>query len=384
LKDGVEGKNSSEIASFIDKYGLSLSTSTANDYSAIECSSLTENSGKCIELLDLLVKKATFTDGEYKKYMKKRVEYYHANTASANYLGNKLLYHLVFGKHNYGYYDVTLKTLSNIKLEDIKNFYKDYFNPKNAYIIVSGKYSDEVLNDIKAKFTDWTDGKVNEVAKTNRIAPLKEKRSLIYVIDRPGSKQVVINYGQTIMPYNTSKFLPFYMGNKVLGESSSSRLFMRLREKESLTYGVYSYLTQRLESGIFLASLSVRSDVVGKAVTSLLDELTKFKKSGITKDELDDKKGLEYGSFAMKLQGFGYVSMLLQSKFLNLPTDYFKNYLSNLSKLTVENINSDVQEVITPENGKIVIVGDSKTFIEQLKPLGQAVILDENFKPLKK
>jgi len=384
LKEGVEGKNSKEIANFIDEFGLNLSSSVTNDYSIIECSSLTENSEKCIQLINLLVKKASFPNGEYKKYMKKRVEYYHASTARASYLANKLLYRLVFGKHNYGYYDATLKTLSNIKLNDIKNFYKDYFNPKNAYIIVSGKYSDETLKKVKDSFSNWKEGKVTEIATKNRIKPLTENRQLIYVIDRPSSKQVVISYGQTVPAYNSGKIMSLYIGNLVLGGSASSRLFMRLREKESLTYGAYSFISPRLESGLFKASLSVRNEVVGKAVSSLLDEIKKFKETGVTQKELDDKKGLENGSFAMKLQGFGYISMLLKSKFLNLPKDYFKNYLDSMSKLSVDDINKTVKEVITPNKGIIVIVGDSKAFINQLKSFGQVVVLDENLKPLKK
>ena len=380
LKEGTEGKSSKEIASFIDDNGLSLSTRVTNDYSTMSCSSLTENADKCIELLDLLVKKASFPNGEYKKYMKKRVEYYHANTANASYLANKLLYRLVFGKHNYGYYDATLKTLSNIKLDDIKNFYKNYFNPKNAYIIVSGQYDNKIMENVKSRFTNWNDGKVIEKNNKTTIKPLKEKRELIYVIDRPSSKQVVISYGQTTPAYSSDKTLPLYMGNLVLGGSASSRLFMRLREKESLTYGAYSFISFKYEAGLFKAGLSVRNEVVGKAVSSLLDELEKFKEKGITEKELNDKKGLENGSFAMKLQGFGYISMLIKTKMLKLPEDYFKNYLSNLSKLTVKNVNSAVKQIITPQKGIIVIVGDSKSFVNQLKSFGQVVVLDENLK----
>ncbi len=380
LKEGVEGKSSKEIANFIDDNGLSLSTGVTNDYSTITCSSLTENADKCIELLDLLVKKASFPNGEYKKYMKKRVEYYHANTANASYLANKLLYRLVFGKHNYGYYDATLKTLSNIKLDDIKAFYKDYFNPKNAYIVISGKYSKEVLNNIKSKFNDWNLGKIIEKTAKTTIKPLKENRQLIYVIDRPSSKQVVISYGQTAPSYSSKNTLALYMGNLILGGSASSRLFMRLREKESLTYGAYSNISAKREAGLFKAGLSVRNEVVGKAVSSLLDELKKFKEKGIIKKELSDKKGLENGAFAMKLQGFGYISMLIKSKMFKLPKNYFENYLSNLSKLTVKDINNAVKNIITPNKGIIVIVGDSKSFISQLKSFGQVVVLDENLK----
>lgn len=380
LKEGVEGKSSKEIANFIDDNGLSLSTGVTNDYSTISCSSLTENSDKCIELLNLLVKKASFPNGEYKKYIKKRVEYYHASTANASYLANKLLYRLVFGKHNYGYYDATLKTLSNIKLNDIKTFYKDYFNPKNAYIVVSGKYSDKILDNIKSKFNNWNSGKIIEKTTKTTIKALKENRQLIYVIDRPSSKQAVISYGQTAPSYSSKDNLPLYIGNLVLGGSASSRLFMRLREKESLTYGAYSSLSSKFEVGLFKAGLSVRNTVVGKAVSSLLDELKKFKEKGIVKKELNDKKGLENGTFAMKLQGFGYLSMLIKSKMFNLPKDYFKNYLSNLSKLTVKDVNTAVKNVITPNKGIIVIVGDSKSFIKQLKPFGQVVVLDENLK----
>jgi predicted Zn-dependent peptidase len=170
------------------------------------------------------------------------------------------------------------------------------------------------------------------------------------------------------------------MGNLILGGSASSRLFMRLREKESLTYGAYSTVISKFEAGLFKASLSVRNEVVGKAVSSLLDELKRVKDNGVTSKELDDKKGLENGKFAMKLQGFGYLSMLIKTKMFKLPQDYFKNYLSKLSKLSLKKVNSTLKEIITPNKGILVIVGDSKQFVNQLKSFGQVVVLDENLK----
>jgi hypothetical protein len=84
----------------------------------------------------------------------------------------------------------------------------------------------------------------------------------------------------------------------------------------------------------------------------------------------------------MKLQGFGYVHMLLKTKFFNLPNDYYKNYLKKITTIKPQEINSITKKVIKPDYGIIVIVGDSKKFVSQLKNFATVVVLDENLKPI--
>ena len=43
---------------------------------------------------------------------------------------------LAYGKdHPYGEF-TTIETVNNVKLDDIKAFYRDYFVPANAYLVV--------------------------------------------------------------------------------------------------------------------------------------------------------------------------------------------------------------------------------------------------------
>ena len=382
ISEGVEGMTSKEIAKYIDNNGLYLWFNVSGDYSTLNCASLSENSDKCIFLLDKLINTASFPVDEFKKYMKRTIETYSLKSSQPSYLASKLLYRLVYNKHPYMYYDATLKTLNNITLADVYEFYNKYVNPLSAYVIVSGSYDDKTIKNLEDKFSNWRKGK-NQVKMgtfADSVKPLKLNRDIIYLIHRKDSAQATVKYAQTTIPFSDNEFINLHIANQAFGGGATGRLFMRLREKESLTYGAYSGLSEKLQKGIFVISTDVRNEVVGQAVNSILDELTKLKEKGITAKELERVKSYEIGKLSLKLEKLSaFNDEMMKKHFFNLKDS---NEIEEIEDAKLEDINKTVNRVITPNKGIIVIVGDYYKLIDQLKKIGIVAVFDTNFKPI--
>src|SRR5206468_3408800 len=86
--------------------------------------------------------------------------------------------------------------------------------------------------------------------------------------------------------------LPLKVGNYILGESTASRLFSRLREKESLSYGAGSVLQMSPQDkyGIFAIQASVKPENIDKAEKAAVEEFNKILKEGILEQELSAAK----------------------------------------------------------------------------------------------
>ncbi len=380
LEDGVEGMNSEEIARYIDNNGIYLYNSVNGDFSTLNCAALSENIDSCVFLLDKILNKATFLEKEFNKYMKMKIEENSLDLSSSSYLANKLLYRLVYPNHPYMYYDATLKTLNNIKLDDVKNFYDNYLNPLNAYVLISGNYNDEINSKISKMLLKWkSKNNKKNTTITKKVESLKDNREFIYFIHRKNSSQASIRYSQTTIKFSNDDFISLSLGNQVFGGGASSRLFMRLREKESLTYGAYSGLSEKQEKGIFTAALDVRNEVTGQALNSLLDELSILKEKGITQKELDRIKDYEIGKLSLKLEKISaFNDELMKKHFFNIK-DY--NIIERINKTKLEDVNRTLKEIIQPKSGIVVIVGDYNKIKDQLKNFN-VIVFDENLKAL--
>jgi zinc protease len=87
----------------------------------------------------------------------------------------------------------TLKTIEQIKIEDLKNYYEKNFSPTLASFLIAGNIKKEVvIKSLQDLSKSWK--KKNVVLPQFKDFPIIDK-SGIYFVDVPGAKQSVINIG---------------------------------------------------------------------------------------------------------------------------------------------------------------------------------------------
>ena len=97
-------------------------------------------------------------------------------------------------------------------------------------------------------------------------------------------------------------FLPTTLGVAALGQSTlSSRLGLRVRDTEGLTYGINARVSAGRYSGPFAISLTVAPANLERAVVSSREVLAEFLAGGITEKELEDEKRSRSGKFKVDL-----------------------------------------------------------------------------------
>ncbi|HVN33417.1 MAG TPA: pitrilysin family protein [Thermoanaerobaculaceae bacterium] len=98
-------------------------------------------------------------------------------------------------------------------------------------------------------------------------------------------------------------FIAATLGNSVLGHSTlSSRLGMRLRDREGLTYGVISrFFGASLLDGPWAVTFSVAPPNLDRALVAVREELERFVAEGPSEAELDDERAAMAGSYRVSL-----------------------------------------------------------------------------------
>jgi predicted Zn-dependent peptidase/outer membrane lipoprotein-sorting protein len=268
----------------------------------------------------------------------------------------------------------TLATFDNIGVSDLGNYYKTYFAPNVARLVIVGDVS---LKNAKAAaekyFGKW---KKKNVPEAKYVIPSAPKQTTLAYVNKPGVAQTSIDVSYPVLfsigapDYDATRLMSY-----ILGGSGTGRLFLNLREAHSYTYGIYTNLeSDELTGRLSLTAgrggaASVKAAVTDSAVYELFNELNRIINQPVGEDELKAAKAYLKGSFSRSLENSGTIAnFALNIDKYKLPKDYYRNYLKRLDAVSIADIQAAAKKYIRPENAWLVVTGD-KSYADKLLPL---------------
>jgi predicted Zn-dependent peptidase len=321
------------------------------------------------EVLGLMadgVKNSQFTEKEFEKEKKVTLESLKASEKDVPAIANRVESLLVYGK-NHPYGEFTSKTsLNNITLDDVKNNFKTYYKPNNAYLIIVGDINPKQTKKlVKKLFSDWQKG---EIPVSSFPKPENVSTSEINFVNMPNAKQSEIAIVNTTdLTLGDDDYYAALLANKILGGGGSARLFNNLREDKAYTYGSYSRISQSRQTGTFRATASVRNMVTDSSVVEIQKEINKIRYQKVTKKELQDAKEEYIGGFVMDVQKPATAAnYALNIALYNLPEDFYANYIKNINSVTIEDVQNAAIKHFKGDKARIMVTGKG---IEVLKYL---------------
>lgn len=362
LATGTTSKTKAEIDEAVDYIGASMSTNATGGFA----SSLTKHTDKVLALFSEVILKPAFAEAEFEKIKTQTLSGLQTNKDDPNAISENVSRALTYGT-NHPYGEITNElTVSNINLEDTKEYYKTYFKPGNAYLVIVGDITPEVAKAKAEKyFGSWAPGKTPEY--TYDFPKTLDKTSVAFV-NKSGAVQSVINvtYPVSMKPGDPDE-IPARVMNTILGSGFSGRLFKNLREDKAYTYGAYSSLDSDELVGAFSANASVRNEVTDSAITEFLYEINKLKDEPVTPLELELAKSYIAGAFARSLESPQTVAnFALNTLMYGLPANYYETYLQKLQAVTIEDVSRVAKKYITPSKARIVVVGNKDEVMPKL------------------
>ncbi len=274
----------------------------------------------------------------------------------------------------------SIKSVKTITLDDLKNFYDQYFSPSVAKITIVGDITKEKAVALFNGLKDW---KTKEV-KIPEVKIAGSAKPGIYFVDVPKAKQSQVFAGHLGPKSSDPDFYEAVVINQKLGGDFSGILNMILREKKSFTYGARSGFTGNSYAGQFLASSAVQANSTFESTQIVRDEIKKYQ-DGISKDDLDQVKSTLLKSDAGRFETLMQLSGMLQPVVMyNLPFDYIRQREAMIQKMTPEEHTKLIQKFIHPDKLIYVIVGDRATQFDKLKELGlgDPTLLDKDGNPV--
>ena len=277
--------------------------------------------------------------------------------------------------HPYGEF-ISNESLENVKLADIKNFYEIYFKPNNAYLVIIGDVKvEETKKLVKKLFRKWKndsklDSKFSEKSNNNIITPKTPDQLGINIIDMPNSANSEITFQNLIdLKMSNKDYFSALIANRILGAGAESRLFNNIREDKGYAYGAYSGLgDDKYSKAKFRATTTTRSQVTDSALIEILKEIEKIQNYPVSEKELKNAKAKYLGEFVLAMERTSTIAnYAINIESNELESDYYKTFLSNINKVTVEDVQKAANKYFALDNAQLVVTGKGSEIIEKLE-----------------
>ena len=380
LPEGTTSKTSQEIAQAFEFIGSRISADGRREYTLLSAETLTKHWPAALELTADLVLNPNFPDHEVERVRREHLTELRRGKDEPNAVAEQLMAGLVFQRDS-GYGHPLSGTESSIEAltrdDMLSQFNRDY-SPANANLIVVGDVSiDEVAKRAEEIFGSWKGGgpSANGVAT---IAP-SNGTATIYLVDRPGAPQSVIRAMHTTIHRLHPDYLGLTLMNYAFGGQFSARLNKNLRQDKGYSYGYQSHVQWFRGPSLMLAGGAVQTEVTKESVFETLKEFNEVRGSRpISAEELENSKQSVLRSFPANFERPGAImGQVLQMVQFGLPDDYLQTVRSSVEAVTLEDVHRITQELVRPDQLKILVVGDRAQIEKGLRELDiPTVILD--------
>jgi predicted Zn-dependent peptidase len=314
-----------------------------------------------------------FTQEEFDKNVKQTLEGLKTQEKNVTAIANRVRKSIGYGKnHPYGEF-TSKESIKKITLSDVKNHYNTYFKPNNAYLVVVGDITpDQVKKMVKKQFKKWKKGEI-KIPKFPQ--PKNVAKTEIDFIDMPNAvqSQVGVVYN-TKLEMKDQDYHSVLVANQILGGDFNSYLNMNLREKHGYTYGARSAINPDKYASMFRTTASVRNEVTDSTVVETLKEINRIRTEDVTEENLNTVKANYSGKFVRALEKPKTIAdYALNIKTEGLPNDFYKNYLKNINKVTIEDIKRVANKYFDVDHARVIVVGKAVDVLPNLEKLGYKI-----------
>ena len=234
----------------------------------------------------------------------------------------------------------SMEDLNAASLDDVKEWFKTYYGPSNAVIVLAGDIdSKTALEKVKKYFGDIPPGP--PIAKYQSWVPKMTGTHRQIMQDRVPQARIFKVWN--VPQWGTKEATLLNLFSDLLASGKTSRLYKRLVYDEQVATNVSSYIDDAEISGQFYIDVTIKpGQDLSKVEKMIEEELATLLKNGPTEKELQRVKTQYFAGFIRGIErigGFGGKSDILASNMTYGGTpDYYKTTMNNVESATVKGI----------------------------------------------
>ena len=236
----------------------------------------------------------------------------------------------------------------------VLDYYNSHYSPSNVIVCVAGGIkSDEAEAKIRKYFEK---GKKSEIDKKIKV---KEEQS---------DPKVLLHYKKTDQTHFCLGVRAYDMFDErkyalallavILGGNMSSRLFIKVRERNGLAYSIHTSADDSTDTGYLATQAGIDHKNLEKSIELILQEYKDLKTKKITEKELQKAKDYLKGTTSLSLDSsdsqasFYAVQELLEKNITSIEEKFKK-----IDAVTVADIKKVAEDIFVAEKLNLAVIG---------------------------
>ncbi|MCX5874333.1 MAG: pitrilysin family protein [Deltaproteobacteria bacterium] len=348
-----------EISRKIEDMGGRLIGFSGYDSFGLSASCFSRHLENGLKLLALIYKNPTFSQEKMERERQLIINRIKTEPDRPVQFALNSLNKVVFKSHPYGFdKEGTLTTVAGFTVEDLNKCYRKYSVPSNTVITVVGAIDPEKTVGILENLFGAVPASSFEPPKVPAELPVDRVRDETIRIPR-AKAHIAIGFKAVDMA-DPNRYPLEVLNNLLSGQGG--RLFLQLRDKESLAYVITSFVRPNLDPGLFGFYVACDVSKVDKAVNGLMSEIDKIRTNLISDKDVENAISNLIGNHAIALQStWARAENNALNTLYGLGWDYEAEYVKKISEVKSQDVLRVAKEYLDPEKRVVVkIVPDEE------------------------
>jgi zinc protease len=358
IMGGTQNHNALALAKRLEDRGAGLDFSAFREGVEVEGHALAMDLPLLLQTLAEVLQQAAFPESELELSRKQIISSLHMELDDPARLGRRTLQQKLYSPEHPFHVFPTIETVQAITQSDVLAFYQQRYTPKHTVLALVGDFEiAEVQVQVQTYFGNWNASAVESIFPTPAVAlPPTTHRIQVPL---PGKSQSITYMGYPGIERRDRRYHAAMVLNQILGgDTLSSRLGTEIRDRQGLTYGIYSYFAAGQMAGPFVIEMQTAPEDAEQAINSTLTLLQHLRQNGISESELSAAKRSITNSYPVELANpDAVVHRMLMNAVDGYDTEEIRDFPSKIETVTMEQIDRVIQDLILPDQMLIVTAG---------------------------
>lgn len=243
-----------------------------------------------------------------------------------------------------------LEDLQNATLDDVKNFYEEWYGPNNATLVIAGDIDKAGVKEMVSKYFGEVPSRGTDTPMGPQPVKLDETKIFYYEDNFASLPELRMTY-PTVEQYNEDQWALDALG-QILSDGKRAPLYKAIVEESKLAPNVSSYNSSNELAGTFTIRVRANNGTDLDSVRMVISEtMANFDKNGFDVKDLDRiKAGLETGFYNGISSTLGKAFQLAQYNEYAGSPDFVKQDIANIKAVTKKDVMRVFRKYILNQN----------------------------------
>jgi zinc protease len=358
LMSGTKTQTALAIATTLESRGAGLGFAASREGVSLGGNALSKDLPILLQTLGDVLQNANFPQQKFELSRQRALTNLKLELDSPNSVARKQFQRTIYPKNHPFTIFPTAETLKGLATADLQVFYRQHYLPSNTTIALVGDFRvPEVKRLLEADLGKWST--TTKAVKLNYpIAQLPAKQVSLHP-SLPGKTQAITLLGNTAIDRKDPRYYSALVLNQILGgDTLSSRLGTEIRDRQGLTYGIYSSFAAGKRQGTFIISMQTAPEDAQKATQSTIVLLKDLQVKGVTTAEVANAKRSISSNYTVDLASPDEIAgATLSNAVYGLNPNEISEFPKKIQAVTLAQVNQVAKELIQPDRLVVVTAG---------------------------